>query len=212
MSLAALSNRLMDKILINIDRQYCSGGKKVALAIGKKLGIEVFGSELIFKAAEESGLNPELFRVMDEKKRFLNIGGMFGSNRFGKFTSNVLSDSELFKFQSKTIRHLADRQSAIFVGRATDYILRDMNCLNVFITAPYELRTATIARKKGISLKEAEVLVQKNDRRRANWYNLYTFRNWGEASNYDLCLDSTVLGIDGTADFIIEFGRRAGKI
>ena len=87
-----------------------------------------------------------------------------------------------------------------------------MNCLNVFITAPDEDRIGRISGRLGISADEAESMMSREDSRRETYYNYFTFGHWGVASNYDLCIDSSILGIEGTADMIIEFGRRAGKI
>ncbi len=193
----------MDKhIIINIGRQFGSGGKSVASSLGEKLGIQVYDNELIIKAAAESGFSPDLFRRSDEKKRIVELG----------FQTAGLNDREIFKIQSKVIRDIAQSASAIFVGRASDYVLRDMNCLDVFITAPDENRIARIRERAGVSGEEAARLMAKMDKGRESYYNFFTFSHWGVASNYDLCVDSSILGIDGTADFIIDFARRAGKI
>ncbi len=193
----------MDKhIIINIGRQFGSGGKSVASSIGDKLGIQVYDNELIIKAAAESGFSPDLFRRSDEKKRIVELG----------FQTAGLNDREIFKIQSKVIRDIAQASSAIFVGRASDYVLRDMNCLDVFITAPDENRRARIRERAGVSDEEAARLMAKMDKGRESYYNFFTFSHWGVASNYDLCVDSSILGIDGTADFIIDFARRAGKL
>lgn len=193
----------MDKhIIINIGRQFGSGGKSVASSLGEKLGIQVYDNELIIKAAAESGFSPDLFRRSDEKKRIVELG----------FQTAGLNDREIFKIQSKVIRDIAQSESAIFVGRASDYVLRDMNCLDVFITAPDENRRARIRERAGVSDEEAARLIAKMDKGRESYYNFFTFSHWGVASNYDLCVDSSILGIDGTADFIIDFARRAGKL
>ena len=84
--------------------------------------------------------------------------------------------------------------------------------MDVFLTSPIEVRAARIAERAGISIEEAAELAEEKDRKRAEYYNYYTFTDWGVASTYDLCLDSSILGIEGTADFIIEFARKAGKI
>lgn len=193
----------MDKhIIINIGRQFGSGGKSVASSLGEKLGIQVYDNELIIKAAAESGFSPDLFRRSDEKKRIVELG----------FQTAGLNDREIFKIQSKVIRDIAQSASAIFVGRASDYVLRDMNCLDVFITAPDGNRIARIRERAGVSGEEAARLMTKMDKGRESYYNFFTFSHWGVASNYDLCVDSSILGIDGTADFIIDFARRAGKL
>ncbi len=199
------------KIIINIGRQFGGGGLGVAYELGKKLGIPVYDKELIAKAAQDSGFSKGIFEESDEKKRLFSLSSIFAS-RFGD-TENYMSDRGLFKMQSETIRKIAEQGSAIIVGRCSDYILRDMECtLDVFLTSPMEVRAARIAERSGLSLEEAEKLAEEKDRNRAEYYNYYTFTDWGVASTYDLCLDSSVLGIEGTADMIIEFARKAGKL
>ena len=197
--------------IINIGREFCSGGKRIAETIGSRLGIKVYDNELIAEAAKQSGFSPELFRTRDEKRRLWGVGSIFGSNRYGGFTSGI-NDGELFRIQSGVIRNIAENGSAIFVGRASDYILRDMNCLDVFISAPMEVRKAVVCEREGVAPEDAESYIYKRDHGRAEYYNFFTFGHWGKAAGYDLCIDSSILGIEGTADFIIEFGRRSGKI
>lgn len=199
------------KVIINIGRQFGGGGLGVAHELGKRLGIPVYDKELITKAAQESGFSAEFFEQTDEKKSFFSLSSFFGSG-YGE-TENFISDRGLFKIQSQTIEHIAEQGSAIIVGRCADYILRDRsNILNVFLTSPDEIRAGRIAERKGISIEEAEKLIEEKDRKRTEYYNYYTFGNWGVASNYDLCIDSSILGIEGTAEFIIEFAKKAGLI
>ena len=199
------------KIIINIGRQFGGGGLGVAHELGRKLGIPVYDKELITKAAQDSGFSKAIFEESDEKKRFFSLSSIF-ANRFGD-TENYMSDRGLFKMQSETIRKIAEQGSAIIVGRCADYILRDMECtLDVFLTSPLEIRAARIAERSGLSLEEAEKLAEEKDKNRAEYYNYYTFTDWGVASTYDLCIDSSALGIEGTADLIIEFARKAGKL
>lgn len=199
------------QIIINIGRQFGAGGLGVAHELGKKLGIPVYDKELILKAAQDSGFSKIIFEESDEKKRFFSLSSIF-ANGFGD-TENYMSDRGLFKMQSQTIRKIAEQGSAIIVGRCADYILRDMECtLNVFLTSPLEVRAARISERNGISLEEAGRLAEEKDKKREEYYNYYTFGNWGVASTYDLCLDSSKLEIEGSADFIIDFARRAGKL
>lgn len=200
------------KLIINVGRQFGSGGKLVALALGKKLGIPVYDQELISKAAEQSGFSKELFAKSDEKRNLLALSSFIVDvGRFGS-ADNYVSDNQLFVIQSNVIRSLADKGSAIFIGRCADYILRDRPCLDVFISASDEVRIKRVAERMGITPEQAESLMQKKDRTRETYYNYFTFGNWGVASNYDLCVDSSVLGIDGTADMIIDFCHRAKLI
>lgn len=191
-----------NRVIINIGRQFGSGGRTVASLIGRKLGIEVYDNELLLKAAESSGVHPEFFRHNDERKRFFTFG----------YSQNAINDEGLFKIQSDAIRSIAENGSAVFVGRAADYVLRDLRCLDVFVSAPLEWRKALVAERSKLSSEEAEKLILRKDKTREYWYNFFTFGNWGVASNYDLCVDSSILGLEGTADLIIDFARREGLL
>lgn len=201
-----------NELIINVGRQFGSGGRLVALALGRKLGIPVYDQELIAKAAEQSGFIKELFANSDEKRNLLALSSFIVDvGRFGS-ADNYMSDNQLFVIQSNVIRSLADKGPAIFIGRCSDYILRDRKCLDVFVTATDEVRIKRIAERMNITPEQADSLMRKKDRTRETYYNYYTFGNWGVASNYDLCVDSSVLGIEGTADMIIDFCRRAGLL
>ena len=200
------------KIIITIGRQFGSGGKAVADALGKKLGLPVYDNELISKAAQDSGFSAELFVQRDERKRFLSLSSIFSGN-YQSETENYMSDSDLFSMQCETIRKIAEQGSAIIVGRCSDYILRELDyVIDVFLTSPAEVRASRVAERTGIDYEKALVMIEKRDKSRAEYYNYYTFGDWGVASTYDLCLDSSILGIEGTADFIIDFTRKAGKL
>ncbi len=199
------------KIIITVGRQFGSGGKCVADALGKKLGIPVYDNELIKKAAQDSGFSAELFEQSDEKRRFLSLSSFF-ANRISD-TENYMSDKGMFEMQCATIRKIAEQGSAVIVGRCSDYILRDMeNVLDVFITSPLEERARRVSERLGISMEEAEAMVEKRDKGRSEYYNYYTFGNWGVASTYDICLDSSILGIEETAEFIIGYAKKAGML
>ena len=200
-----------NNIIINIGRQFGSGGKEIAMKVGEKLGIIVYDNELISKAAEESGFSKELFERSDERRSMFNISSFFGAGRFGS-AQNYVGDNELFKIQSEVIRGIAEKGPAIFVGRCSNYILRDLKCLDAFISAPMEERIKRVMDRTGLEEEAAKARIERQDRTRQTYYNFFTFGNWGAASDYDLCVDSSILGIEGTADFIIDFGREAGLI
>ena len=180
--------------IINIGRSFGSGGGFVGQAIGKKLGIPFYDNDLISKVAEEKGYFKSLFA--GEEKR-----SMFSVN-----------DNMMFNIQSEVIRYVAEKGDAVIIGRCADYILRDLKCLDVFVCAPLEYRIKRLMETEGIDAEEAESLIRRKDRTRETYYNYYTFGSWGQASNYDLCVDSSILGIEGTADYIIDFGRKAGIV
>ena len=199
-------------IIITIGRQFGSGGKCVAEVLGRKLGIPVYDQELIMKAAQESGFSAEFFEQSDEKRRFFSLSSIFAT-AYSSETENYMSDKGLFRIQCETIRNIAAQGPAVIVGRCSDYVLRDMeNKLDVFLTSPLEKRAARVAERQGIDYAKALETVEREDRNREEYYNYYTFGNWGVASNYDLCIDSDKLGDEGTADMIIEFARKAGLL
>lgn len=200
----------MDKtrhIIINIGRQFGSGGKAVAKILGERLSIPVYDNELISKAAEASGFSPELFLRSDEKRNLFSLYSFFSSPSYD-LTRNSIGDNELFRIQGETIRSIAQGGSAIFVGRCSNYILRDMDCLDVFLTAPLEHRTARIMQREHLDHDEAEKYVRQKEKTRRTYYDYFTFGNWGTAAEYDMCMDTSILGIDGTADVILDVIRR----
>ncbi len=203
-----------DKFVINIGRQLGSGGKAVGEAVARRLGIRVYDKQLINLAAEQSGLCPEVFERVDEKESrnlFSTLVAYLRSPFVGSeyAGSNVLSNDALFKIQSDVIRDIAARESCVFVGRCADYILRDHpRAVNVFVAADRADRCERLCRQCGITPGEAEARMDREDARRAAYYNYYSSGTWGMASTYHLCVDSSVLGIDGTVDFVLEFVER----
>ena len=197
--------------IINVGRSFGSGGGFVAKAIGKKLGIPVYDNELISKVAEESGYSNTVFATGEEKSLF-SVSSFFASGRLSYLDNGYMNDNMLFNIQSEVIKNIADKGDAVIIGRCADYILRDRSCLNVFVDGPEEYRIHRLMENEHLSEREAEKLMRRKDRTRETYYNYYTFGSWGLASNYHLCVDSSLLGIEGTADFIIDFGRRAGLV
>lgn len=200
----------MEHTIINIGRQFGAGGLQVADAIGARLGIPVYDKELISRAAEKSGFSEEFFEHRDEKRGFRLFQNVLSAGRTN--TQNYINDDALFRMQSSVIREIAEAGPAVFVGRASNYILRDMDCLDVFICAPLADRIRRVADRRGISDAEAETLIEKKEKSRRDFYNFFTFGEWGASSDYDLCVNSALLGIEGTADAIIGFGKNAGLI
>lgn len=200
-----------EKFVINIGRQLGSGGKEIGEKLAARLGISFYDKELIKLASEESGLCKEFFEKADEKASQGIIGGLFGM-RFPFISDGAipygtcLSNDALFKIQSDVIRHLADRKSCLFVGRCADYILREHpRSVNIFISASAPSRIERLCRLHDLTTEQAEELIEKADHKRSSYYNYYSYKTWGAAATYHLCIDSSVLGIDGTVRFLQEF-------
>lgn len=207
-----------NKFVVNIGRQLGSGGREIGEKLAARLGIDFYDKELIGLASEESGLCREFFEKADEKASQGIIGGLFGM-RFPFISdgaipaTNCLSNDALFKVQSDVIRKLAEEKSCVFVGRCADYILRDNpRCLNIFISCSNAERAKRLCRIHSISEHAAEEMMNKADKRRSEYYNYYSYKAWGAAATYHLCVDSSVLGIDATVDFVEEFVRKKLKL
>ncbi len=203
-----------ERYVINIGRQLGSGGKEIGEKLAARLGIGFYDKELINLASEESGLCREFFERADEKASQSLVSGFFGM-RFpfvgdGSIPyGNCLSNDALFKVQSDVIRRLADEHSCLFVGRCADYILREHpRAVNIFISAGMGDRIRRLCVHHNISEEEAKGMIHKGDKRRAEYYNYYSYKTWGAASTYHLCIDSSVLGVEATVDFIESFVRR----
>lgn len=197
--------------VINIGRQLGSGGKEIGLRLAEKLGIPCYDNELLRAAAKESGIDAGNFENSDERKQgtrsfFSNFIPFVGS---GDIYGNPISEETLFRIQSDTIKKIAAENSCIFIGRCADYVLRHKRrCANVFISADYADRVKRLCLRRVITAQAAEKLIRQTDAGRARYYNFYSDGTWGSADTYHLCINSSVLGIEGTTEFVAEFIER----
>ena len=197
----------MRRYVITIGRQLGSGGKSIGLQLSQRLGISCYDKELIKLASRESGLGKEFFEEIDEKSSFSFFGKYFGlrSGFMGYGEVNYLCNETLFKIQSDVIRNLAEKESCIFIGRCADYILRDLpNCMNIFVSASSNDRIKRLTQNEKFSEKEAQELIEQNDRKRSSYYNFYSNKEWGMATSYDLCFNSSFLSIEEIVELIEE--------
>jgi cytidylate kinase len=192
--------------VITIGRQLGSGGKQIGDILSRQLGIPCYDKELILLASRESGLGKEFFEEFDEKSSYSFFSKLFSprSGFVGDHAGNYLCNENLFQIQSDVIRTLSEKDSCIFVGRCADYILRNHhNLLSVLITAKHNDRIQRITADNKITEKEARNLIEQTDKKRAEYYNYYSNKIWGMSTSYDLCINSSVLGIEKTAKFIL---------
>ena len=199
------------KTVITIGRQYGSGGREIGEKLAAELGVKCYDKELLSMAAKESGLCQEIFENHDEKptNSFL-YSLVMDTYSVSGYTSAPFLDMPLnhkvFLAQFETIKNLADKESCIIVGRCADYALAEHpNCLNVFIHADMEFRIDHIMKTFQLSQDKAADMIHKTDKKRASYYNYYSSKKWGRADSYDLCINSSILGIEGTVKLITQF-------
>ena len=191
---------MMNRI-ITIGREFGSGGRTIAKMVGEKLGIKVYDNELLTKIAKESGLAQS---YVAERSENLTLSDLIGRSLSGFGTYNqVLVEDHLWKMQSDVILDLAKKETCIIVGRGADYILKDKaNCLKVFIYASLEERINRIVSVYGESDVAPEKRLKDKDKRRSLFYNYFTDMKWGDPHNYDICLNSGILGFEKCVDII----------
>lgn len=202
----------MDHYVITIARGFGSGGKEIGSKLAVRLGIPCYESQILKMASDESGLNEALFSQVDEK---LNVEGRVRSYLrrvpFEKVATPSMkeftSDINLFNIQSQIIRHLANSESCIIIGKCADYVLRKYpNVLSVYIEAPRSACVNSIMNKMGVTEAEAHKLIEKTDKYRADYYKYYTHGGyWTNPVNYDLTLNSDRVGRDKCVDVLEQF-------
>ena len=196
-------------MIITIGRQHGSNGHAVAQALADKLSIPCYSKAIVDHTAKDSNLSPEVVRSYDEKRvsPFVAPGMQFFGMDEG-FRLNM----QIASAQFDTIRRLASEGDAVFVGRCADYVLRNRDDLvRVFITADYPYRVKAMMERKGLTEDQAKKLVRQVDKDRASYYRYYTDQIWGEASNYDLCINVARVGVDGAVQTIESFIKAAQK-
>ncbi|MBS6398159.1 MAG: cytidylate kinase-like family protein [Clostridiales bacterium] len=196
----------MKKRIVTIGRQYGSGGRYIGKELARELGVPCYDENIINMVAKESGFATEF---IEEKGERITGSLLFNIASSLTFANNVFSGNgmslqdEIYFIQNRIIKELAEKEPCVIVGRCADYVLREReDCLNVFIHADEKSKVARAVKYFGIDEKDAPAVLKKRDKARYNHYKYYTDQEWGMASNYDLCLNSGVFGIEGCVEVI----------
>lgn len=197
--------------VITIGRAFGAGGRELGQILARKLGIGYYDKELLSEAASKAGMSPSLFEKNDERAPGL-LDGLpplsLGCNPLSWYSGPGGASAErVYNAQSDFIHSIADKGPCVIVGRTADYILRDRpDVLNIFLHAPEEECIKRILRRDDCSCPDkARSMRRKTNKMRAEFYNFYTDRTWGDASTYHLCLDSSAMPMESTALFIIDY-------
>ncbi|MCQ2399265.1 MAG: cytidylate kinase-like family protein [Clostridia bacterium] len=195
----------MEKFILTIGREFGSGGHAIARAVANRLGVKCYDKEIMQLASEESGLHKDFIASCDEKA--LSGFAFSGIDNGFYFSGNGVQQIQIKAYFSQfdAIKKIGEGDSCVIVGRVADYVLRDNpDVVSVFISANMPDRIERIMEFENISGKAAEKLIVKNDKNRSRYYNFFSGKKWGDARTYDVCINSSVLGLDGTVDYIVD--------
>ena len=196
----------MKQFVVTIGRQPGSGGKEVAEVLARELGVKVYDKALLQEAAQASGFDASLFEKADECESTSLFGGIFsihGSISEYITGGSCIDNDRLFEIQSETICDIAQSESCIIVGRCAEYVLRDHPAmLSIFLTADHADRVQRIMRGENLDHDAAVEFIEKNDKKRRSYHDYYATTLWGDAASYDVCINTSRLGIDGTVELI----------
>jgi cytidylate kinase len=199
----------MENFVITIERYCASGGSAVGKMLSEKLDIPLYDSNLFKLASSDSGINEQIFELADENLKnslFYRVSrSAFDGTPINQDDGNYTADRNLFNYQSKVIKGLADTSSCIIIGRCAGYVLRDRyNVLRVFISAGKESCIENESKRSHITYSEAKQKVEDTHRRRADYCRFYTEHQWSDPGAYDLCLNTDVYTYDQCIDMIIK--------
>lgn len=207
----------MEKVIITIARQYGSGGKTIGQMLAKDMGIPFYSREILRMASDDSGIREELFNQADER---LRSNPLFGASKkvytgglISPESDDFVSSENLFNYQAKIIKELAEKGSCVIVGRCADFVLKDRaDVVSVFVHAPADYCMERAMERNDMSRKEMEKFIARTDKYRGDFYHYYTGNVWNDARNYDLCLNSSKLGFEKCVEEIkayikVRFGE-----
>ena len=196
--------------IITIGRQFASGGRDIGEMIAKDFGIKIYDKEMLSRAVKESGICEEIFETHDEKPTNSFLYSLVMDTYSMGYTGSTYTDMpinhKVFLAQFDAIKKIADEGPCVLVGRCADYALENYdNVVSVFIHADLNSRIRRVANHYELPDNKAKDMIIKTDKKRASYYNYYTNKRWGDAESYELCLNSSQLGIEGTAKMIEQY-------
>jgi cytidylate kinase len=204
----------MANTIITIGRQFGSNGRLIGEKLAELMGVKCYDKQLIKEAAKQSGLWEDFLDNMDEKptSSFL-YSVVMDPYSYMSFDNNsnygMNLNQKAFMATYETIKSIADRESCVIIGRCSNYVLREYeNVLSAFIYAPLEVRIDTVMKRFNLNEKQARDQIAKEDKARASYFNYYTSYKWGKNESYDILIDSSLLGPEGTAELLLDVAKK----
>lgn len=192
----------MSNVIFTIGREFGSGGHEIGKKLAQDLRINFYDKEIIKEASKKYGFASKVMEKFDEKPAS-GLSYLMNTDIAG--TMQPLS-MQIFIAQCNTIKTIAKKESCVFVGRCSNYVLRDFdNVINVFVHSPIDLRIERIEKRKNLPADKALDLIIKTDKKRATYYNYYTDLKWSASQSYNLCIDTSKTGIDGAVELIKKY-------
>lgn len=193
----------MKKYTVTISREFGCGAREIGNMFAKRLGVVFYDKDLIDMTAQRAGVRREAIQDFEEEVQADEVKRLL--REFGYGSSTLFYSDAAINVQAEIIRELAEKQSAVFFGRCSDYILRDIdNCFNIFLYAPIEERVKHIATEYNLSVKKAEKLIGRVDRQRHNYYKYVTGSNRGDRAHNSLMLDVSRFGKEGSVEMMVD--------
>ena len=197
----------MNNFVVAITRTCGSGGMSIGQLLADHYGVNIYDRKLLQLASEDSGISEELFASADENVKKSMLYKVSRKVYTGEIippeSENFTSNQNLFAFQAKVLKELAERESYVVIGRAADYVLKDFhNLIRVYIHAPEDICIEREMKRQGITEHEASAYVEKMDNYREAYYTYHTGHVWRDANNYDLCLDTSKFTYEESAEII----------
>lgn len=201
-----------NNLIITIGRENGSGGRRIGRKLAEELGIKCYDKELIDEAVKNSGLCKEIFETHDEKPTNSFLYSLVMDTYSVGYANSAYMDMPLnhkvFLAQFDTIKQIANEESCVIIGRCADYALADYpNVISVFITADEDVKIKTLMERHDMSESQAKSFMMKTDKKRSSYYNYYSSKRWGDSRSYDLCINSSKLGYEGTVQLIKAYAE-----
>lgn len=195
--------------IITIGRQFGSAGREIGELIGKELNIPVYDKELLSRAAKESGFCEEMMEIHDERPTSSFLYNLVMDTYSFGYNASSFGDMpishKIFLAQFDTIKKIANEGPCVIIGRCADYALSEYdNVLNTFIYGDDDVKIKRIMEKYELTEAKAKDMIVKKDKQRQSYYNYYSSKKWGRADTYDLCINSSMFGVEGTKNLIIQ--------
>ena len=199
----------MPKTVITIARGFGSGGRTVGKILAEKLNLDFYYNELLQLASEESGINIELFGKADEKAKsglFKKYNRSYGEYVLSPNSADFVSSDNLFNYQAKIMKQLAEKGDCVIIGRCGNYILKDdPNVIKLYLYSDLETSLDRVTELYGMKPSEAKRTIDKIDKSRAAYYEYYTGKDWHDLSNYDLCVNTSGISFEKAAEIILAY-------